>query len=76
MIKTITRLVAYCECGHRADVSVERTNDELEGQRAPNGYPYATFGTRVLYYCREHVPSDVADMWHSAADDVPGASKL
>lgn len=59
MIQNVRFLDAGCViCAARASVEVERSNDELPDT-------YVQHGTRMLYYCDEHVPEDVREFWSS-----------
>lgn len=54
MIIEIKSLKGTCRmCPRRADWSVLRTNDDLDPEL------YVTYGSRVEYYCDEHLPDDV-----------------
>lgn len=58
MIKCVRRLNYKCDCGKRADFSVEYTNDDL-----PKGY--VRQGTRILEYCTNCLPKEAECMWVS-----------
>lgn len=73
MIVEIRYLKATCKhegCSARADFSVTRTNDELEGRLSPGGYPYVTAGTRIERYCRRHLPQDARASWNATEVDA------